>query len=184
MTVDPRMDPGAISVSTMLQPCIHRAFLTDSPAHTEALGEVFASHVQPGDVLALSGNLGAGKTCFVRGLSRGLGSPDLVTSPTFVLLHTYETDCADGVTALHHFDLYRLSGDAELEDIGGADLLEGSHICVVEWAERASASLPDSTLNMSFEILGETSRRVTCTGPRTQFEWVEAACLPDTPKHA
>ncbi len=123
-----------------------------------------ASQLRPGDVVALIGDIGAGKTCFTRGLARGLGSTTPACSPTFVLVHRHEL--TTGAHALYHLDLYRLDSEDELDDIGGGDLLHGDDICVVEWAERAGDLLPDAAFRVCFESTGPSSRRLTVTGPR------------------
>ena len=108
-------------------------FISRSPDETAAFGEAWGREVQPGWVLALTGELGAGKTQLVRGLAKGLGSPARVHSPTFVLLHIYE----GGRLVLHHLDLYRLAGPEELIGAGLEDYLyPRKTVTVVEWAER------------------------------------------------
>ncbi len=137
---------------------------THSPEETECLGESIGSRLRPGDVLALTGDIGAGKTCFTRGLARGLRSATPASSPTFVLVHRHEL--ADAAHALYHLDLYRLDSEDELEDIGGGDLLHGDDICVVEWAERAPGLLPENAFRVRVESLGPSSRRLVVDGPR------------------
>ena len=114
------------------------------------------------------GDIGAGKTCFTRGLARGLGSTTPASSPTFVLVHRHEL--ASAPYALYHLDLYRLHSAEELEDIGGADLLHGPDICVVEWADRAGDLLPATTFVVQIESLGPSSRRFAVTGPRALLD--------------
>lgn len=126
-----------------------------------------AARLRPGDVVALTGEIGAGKTCLTRGLARGLASTTAVSSPTFVLVHRHELRAASH--ALYHLDLYRLDSSDELEDIGGAELLHGRDICVVEWAERAGDLLPDDTFRVRIESLGEDARRFVVDGPRLLF---------------
>ena len=102
-----------------------------SESETEALGEALGRELRAGDVLALDGDLGAGKTAFTRGLARGLGYPGRVTSPTFTIVNEYE----GGRLPLFHFDLYRLTSPEELFDIGWEDYLERGGICCVEWSQ-------------------------------------------------
>ncbi len=106
---------------------------TESPAQTEALGEQLGRQLLPGSVLAIAGDQGAGKTAFTRGLARGLGITERVTSPTYTIVNEYE----GGRLPLFHFDLYRLSDQEELYDIGWEDYLARNGICAVEWSERA-----------------------------------------------
>ncbi len=114
--------------------------ITDCAEQTEALGADLAGQLQPGTVLAYTGDLGAGKTAFTRGLARGLGITERVTSPTYTIVNEYE----GGRLPLFHFDLYRLADEDELYDIGWEDYLARSGICAVEWSERAPTLLrPD-----------------------------------------
>ena len=106
-------------------------FLTSSPEQTEAVGEALAAHLHPGDVIAYYGGLGAGKTAFTRGLARGLGVCEPVTSPTYTIVNEY----LSGRMPLFHFDMYRLSSSEELFDIGWEDYLARGGICAVEWSE-------------------------------------------------
>ncbi len=129
---------------------------TASPAGTLALGERLAAHLRPGDVLALYGDLGAGKTHLVRGLARGLGGdPDDVSSPTFTLVNEYATH-----PPLYHLDAYRIERLDELERIGVEEYLYGEGLCVVEWPERLEPLLPPHTLRLRLTHLGGDRRRV------------------------
>ena len=113
--------------------------VTDSPEETEALGEALAGQLEPGTVIAFTGDLGAGKTAFVRGLARGLGVRERVTSPTFTTVNEYE----GGRLPLFHFDMYRLGSADELFDIGWEDYLARGGVCAVEWSENVSDALGD-----------------------------------------
>lgn len=128
-----------------------------SPDETRALGERLGARCGPGDWIGLSGELGAGKTCLVQGLARGLEvDPQLaVTSPTFVILQTYP-----GRVPLHHLDLYRLSRPAELDEIGYHQLVEGDGTCVVEWAEQVDGAVPGRGLLIRLLLVDETTRRL------------------------
>ena len=106
-------------------------YLTHSPEETEQLGEQLARLLKPGAVVAYTGDLGAGKTAFTRGLAKGLGVSDRVTSPTFTIVNEYE----GGRLPLFHFDMYRLSSSDELYDIGWEDYLARNGVCAVEWSE-------------------------------------------------
>lgn len=110
--------------------------ITDAPAETEAAGERLGAILQPGDLVLLKGDLGAGKTTFVRGVARGCGSSAPVASPTFQLVRIYP-----GRIQLAHVDLYRLSSSAELVDLGLEELLDQGAV-VVEWGDRLEATLP------------------------------------------
>ena len=115
-------------------------YVTDTAEQTEALGAALARRLAPGDVVAFYGDLGAGKTAVVRGMARGLGIRESVTSPTYTVVNEY----ISGKLPLFHFDLYRLSGPDDLFDIGWEDYLERGGICAVEWSERAQSLLSDA----------------------------------------
>ena len=116
-------------------------FLSHSTAETEAAGEALARRLRPGTVLAYQGGLGMGKTAFTRGLARGLGCEDRVTSPTFTIVNEYE-----GRIPLFHFDMYRLPDADALFDIGWEDYLDRGGVCAVEWSERVEDALPEDTV--------------------------------------
>ncbi len=113
-----------------------------SEQETEALGEALVSRLSPGAVVAFTGDLGAGKTAFVRGMARGLGITQRVTSPTFTIVNEYE----GGRLPLFHFDLYRLGSSDELFDIGWEDFLRRGGICAVEWSENVTDALEPDTV--------------------------------------
>jgi len=125
--------------------------VTTSPAETEAAGEQFGERLAPGDLVLLTGDLGAGKTTFVRGLMRGVGSPAHVASPTFQLVRVYP-----GRVQIAHVDLYRLEDGADLVDLGLEELLDQGAV-VVEWGDRLEA--PEAAL-LSIEHLGGDRRRL------------------------
>ena len=129
---------------------------TNSPEETEALGASLAQELEPGAVLAFTGDLGAGKTAFVRGLARGLGCPGRVTSPTFTIVNEYE----GGRLPLFHFDLYRLGGADELFDIGWEDYLARGGVCAVEWSENAQGALEQPYIKVDIRRGDSDSQRV------------------------
>ena len=134
-------------------------FYTNSPAETEAVGAALGAVLQPGTVLAYRGNLGAGKTAFTRGLAKGLGCTDLVTSPTYTIVNEY----LSGRIPLFHFDMYRLGSSDDLWDIGWEDYLERGGVCAVEWSENVEDAL-EGAVNVTIEKLGEDARRITIEG--------------------
>jgi tRNA threonylcarbamoyladenosine biosynthesis protein TsaE len=121
-------------------------YRTHAPAQTEALGRCLGAVLEPGDLVILSGDLGAGKTCFVGGVSAALGDVRAVTSPTFTIMSVHDT----GRIPLYHFDLYRLDDPGELGDVGIYDALEDDGACLVEWGERFSDELGDDKLELVF----------------------------------
>ena len=134
-------------------------FITNSPSETEALGTALGKILQPGAVIAYRGDLGAGKTAFTRGLARGLGCAELVTSPTYTIVNEY----LGGRMPLFHFDMYRLRSADDLWDIGWEDYLDRGGICAVEWSENVEDAL-EGALSITIEKLGGESRRITLEG--------------------
>ena len=134
-------------------------FITHSPEETEAIGEKLAQQLNPGTILAYRGDLGAGKTAFTRGLARGLGFREQVTSPTYTIVNEY----LGGRLPLFHFDMYRLHSSDDLFDIGWDDYLERGGICAVEWSENVADAL-EEPITVTIEKLGENSRRITIEG--------------------
>lgn len=129
---------------------------THSEGETEALAQALAEELKAGDVLALDGDLGAGKTAFTRGLARGLGYPGRVQSPTFTVVNEYE----GGRLPLFHFDLYRLTSPEELFDIGWEDYLDRGGVCCVEWSEKGGDYLAHARHIAITRGEGENSRRI------------------------
>ncbi|MDB5319308.1 MAG: hypothetical protein JWN40_939 [Phycisphaerales bacterium] len=135
---------------------------TRSVVETETVAAELARTLGPGSAIALHGNLGAGKTQFVRGLLIGLGgNPRTVSSPTYVLLNIYDT----GRLPLFHLDAYRVNGPEDFEAIGFTELLEQGGVVVVEWADRITELLPAGTLHIRIEPLDETTRRISIEAP-------------------
>ena len=134
-------------------------FTTNSPVETEALGERIAKILTPGTVIAYCGDLGAGKTAFTRGLARGLGYREPVTSPTYTIVNEY----LGGRLPLFHFDMYRLGSSDDLWDIGWEDYLERGGICAVEWSENVEDAM-ENAIWIRIEKTGEESRRITVEG--------------------
>ena len=134
-------------------------FITNSPEETEALGEKLSKILTSGTILAYRGDLGAGKTAFTRGLARGLGCREQVTSPTYTIVNEY----LGGRLPLFHFDMYRLRCADDLFDIGWDDYLERGGICAVEWSENVEEAMEDPVI-VNIEKIGENSRKITIEG--------------------
>ncbi len=134
-------------------------FTTNSPAQTEAVGEALGQVLLPGTVLAYRGDLGAGKTAFTRGLARGLGAAEPVTSPTYTIVNEY----LSGRIPLFHFDMYRLKNSDDLFDIGWDDYLERGGVCAVEWSENVADAM-ENAIFVTIEKTGEGTRRITVEG--------------------
>ena len=135
--------------------------LSHSPEETEDIGARLAETLKPGAVVAFTGDLGAGKTAFTRGLARGLGVPDRVTSPTFTIVNEYE----GGRLPLFHFDMYRLGSADELFDIGWEDYLRRGGVCAVEWSENIAGALEPDAVRVDIRRGSSDQERViTVTG--------------------
>ena len=132
-------------------------FTSNSPTETEAFGRQFAGTVGPGDVIALTGDLGSGKTQFVKGLAAGLGAKTTATSPTFTLIHEYPGERL----AIYHFDLFRIEDPQAAERLGLDEYFFGDGVSVVEWADRFRDLIPENTRWLSFETKSETQRTIT-----------------------
>ena len=134
-------------------------YITNTPEQTEAVGQALGKVIKPGTILAFTGDLGAGKTAFTRGLARGLGAEDRVTSPTYTIVNEY----LSGRLPLFHFDMYRLGSSDELWDIGWEVYLDRGGVCAVEWSENVSDALEDAVW-VRIEKTGENTRRITLEG--------------------
>ncbi|MBN1366985.1 MAG: tRNA (adenosine(37)-N6)-threonylcarbamoyltransferase complex ATPase subunit type 1 TsaE [Dehalococcoidales bacterium] len=131
---------------------------TRSPEETQELGKQLGKLAQPGDIYLLSGQLGAGKTCLTQGIAWGLGSTEYAASPTFVLMRELK-----GRLMLYHIDLYRLDHLEEIADLGLDDYFYGKGVCVVEWAEKGLAILPEENLLAQIHYLNDKERRFILT---------------------
>ena len=134
-------------------------FITHSPVETEAVGAALGRVIPSGTVIAYEGDLGAGKTAFTRGLARGLGCAEQVTSPTYTIVNEY----LSGRCPLFHFDMYRLHSADDLWDIGWEDYLDRNGVCAVEWSENVRDALEDP-VTVRIEKIGDDSRRITLEG--------------------
>lgn len=134
---------------------MEQVFFSRSERDTEKIGAAFAEKLKPGTVVALYGELGAGKTAFVRGMAEGMGLPCTVSSPTFTIVNEYLGD-----RELIHFDMYRLSDADELFDIGWEDYLARGSVCAVEWSERVEDAFYGDEIRVSIEKLSPEERRI------------------------
>ena len=134
-------------------------FITNSPEETEKVGAALGKILSPGTVLAYRGDLGAGKTAFTRGLARGLGYAEPVTSPTYTIVNEY----LGGRLPLFHFDMYRLRSSDDLWDIGWDDYLDRGGVCAVEWSENVDDAM-ENAVYVTIHKTGETSRRIVIEG--------------------
>ena len=132
------------------------SYLSNNESETEDLGRRFAEGLRDGTVVAMYGELGAGKTAFVRGMARGLGLDCRVSSPTFTIVNEYLGD-----RELIHFDMYRLSGADELFEIGWEDYLNRGAVCAVEWSEKVQDAFFGDEIRVTIEKLGDTRRKIT-----------------------
>jgi tRNA threonylcarbamoyladenosine biosynthesis protein TsaE len=142
--------------------------ISGSPAETFRLGRFLGKGLRAGDCVALTGELGSGKTCLTQGIANGLGVPDsyAVTSPTFTLINEYPGRDA----TLVHMDVYRLSGSDDLDDMGYEEYLRGHCVLVIEWAERIRDAIPPEAICIGCVYLDEDSRQLEITGSRERIE--------------
>ena len=138
-------------------------FISNSPAETEAIGRQLASDVNAGSVLALKGELGSGKTLFTQALVAGLESDATVTSPTFTIVHEYQS----GRLPIYHFDFFRLDNRESAVRLGLEDYFFGDGVSVIEWADRLPELIPDHARWISFEIKSECQRIITVSPSRS-----------------
>ena len=136
---------------------------TQCETETAAAGERLGAILRPGDVVALTGGLGAGKTAFIRGMAKGMGLSARVSSPTFTIVNEYL-----GEMPLFHFDMYRLSDSDELFEIGWEDYIDRGGVCAVEWSENVYDALPPETIRVDIKKTGDTDRAVTVTIPESR----------------
>ena len=137
---------------------MHRhTFYTNTPAETEKIGHIIGQTLVKRDIVALIGDLGAGKTCLTRGLAMGLGLPlpQKVTSPSYTLINEYE-----GYTPIYHIDLYRIDQCEDVWDLGLDEYLEGEGVCIIEWANIILQELPSHTIEIKLSWLDENRRSI------------------------
>ena len=134
-------------------------YLTHSPQETEAVGEALGKVLTPGTVIAFRGDLGAGKTAFTRGLARGLGCRELVTSPTYTIVNEY----LGGRLPLFHFDMYRLGSSDDLFDIGWEDYLDRGGVCAVEWSENVADAM-ENAMTITISKISDEERNIILEG--------------------
>jgi tRNA threonylcarbamoyladenosine biosynthesis protein TsaE len=146
-----------------------QAFAIQCLAETEALGRRLGTLLFPGAVVALVGQLGAGKTQLVRAIAEGLAipNPDAVSSPTFVLIQEYAARLP-----IYHFDAYRLSSEAEFAELGVHEYFDGDGVCLIEWADKVRGVLPAEYLEVRLHITGAESRRVEVEGRGARYDAV------------
>ncbi len=153
----------------------HYTYTSHSPEETIRFGVQLGRQLFPGALIALSGELGSGKTCLVQGIARGLDVPEelYVTSPTYTLVNEYY-----GSLTLFHLDVYRLGGTADLEDIGYDEILGGDGVVVIEWAEKIMDGLPEERLSINLSILDDQSRSLEITGYGQKYRNIIIALTP------
>ncbi len=134
-------------------------FISHSPEDTEKIGENLGQAIKSGCVIAFRGGLGMGKTCFTRGLAKGLGASDDVTSPTFALINEY----LSGRIPLYHFDMYRVSGWEDLYSTGFFDYIEDGGVIAAEWSENIENALPDNTIYVTINKIDDNTREIIIT---------------------
>jgi tRNA threonylcarbamoyladenosine biosynthesis protein TsaE len=138
-----------------------RFFDSESPQATREIGISLAGELKKGDILLLSGELGAGKTCLVGGIAQGLGCTSETGSPTFTLINEYR----GGRMPLYHVDLYRIQGQDQIEGLGLDEYFDGEGVCAVEWSEHLGGLKPQGAKEITFKRTAEQSRRISMVWP-------------------
>jgi tRNA threonylcarbamoyladenosine biosynthesis protein TsaE len=151
---------------------LHVTLISGNPEETFLIGMTIGENLDVSDVVALVGELGTGKTRLTQGIARGIGVPEgnRITSPSFTLINEYQ-----GRMILYHFDLYRLAGIRDIEDMGYEDYLFGDGVCVIEWADKIKDLLPDQTLFISLKYLDANKRKIVISGDRKKVAKISNA---------
>jgi len=146
--------------------------ISENPEETFCIGRIIGEALTAGDIVALTGELGAGKTCLTQGIARGLGVPEAyqITSPTFTLVNEYP-----GRLGLVHLDVYRLSGSQDLQDLGYEEFFFGKGVTVIEWAERIGDVIPEKSLSVTMGYLDQNRRGILMAGRRDQIAAISKA---------
>ena len=150
--------------------------ITQSAGATFEAGRTVGENLKSGDVVALIGELGSGKTCFVGGLARGLGVGEdyMITSPTFTLVNEYPGRCT-----LYHLDVYRLNDEGQLQDLGYDEFLDDGGVVVIEWADKIACAVPENAIQVNFEYLDENMRKMTIRGPKEKMQEIKSAIITE-----
>jgi tRNA threonylcarbamoyladenosine biosynthesis protein TsaE len=148
--------------------------ISHSAAQTMRIGQRLGELLQAGDLVFLMGEFGAGKTHFVKGVAQGLGSEDLVNSPSFVLINEYRAGVQHRRIPIYHVDLYRIEDTREVQGLGLEEIASGDGVCLIEWAERASAWLPDQRLDLRLGYLSDTKRSLRFEPYGSRYETIVA----------
>jgi len=138
----------------MMMSSCRTEYVSSSPEDTEAFGSRLACRLGPGSVIALSGGLGAGKTCLVKGIALALGVDENITSPTYTIINEYPLDTC----SLYHIDAYRLNGDEDFDSTGAGGCFSAGGITIIEWSDRIPGSVPADAIHIEIEISGPQSR--------------------------
>lgn len=143
-------------------------WISKGPKETLRIGGFLGSALKGGDCIALTGELGAGKTCLTQGIARGMGVPEgyVVVSPTFTLINEYP----GRESSLYHLDVYRLSGSGDLEEIGYSEYLTLGGVVVIEWAEKVSDAIPEGAFRVTLSYLDENVRRIEISGDEKRMD--------------
>lgn len=131
-------------------------FTTKSAEETISLGKKIGSLLKPGDIIAMTGTLAAGKTTITKGIALALGVTETITSPTFCLISEYE-----GKMPLYHMDVYRLDGAEDFANLGADDMLYGSGVCIIEWSEKIQEEIPSKSIFLDIQTKNENERLIT-----------------------
>ena len=156
--------------------------ISTSAEQTQELGRRLAENLKSGDVVLLSGDLGAGKTCFTQGIAAGLGIEEQVCSPTFIILQVYQGAAGNSsdVVTLQHFDLYRLEESEQLEDIDYWGCLDSSAVSIVEWGDQFPDALPPAYLLVRIAVLADGSRNFELQAVGQRYQQLASDWMTDS----
>jgi len=135
-------------------------FTSSGENDTLSLGKKLSHRLKKGDIVALKGKLGAGKTCFTKGIAMGLGIEETITSPSYTIISEYEGRISGDPVTLYHIDVYRLDGVDDFYDIGGEEILFGKGISIIEWSERLGELIPPGAFRVDIEIMKDNTRAI------------------------
>ena len=135
--------------------------ISKSPRETQKIAKDFSKDLKPGDIVALYGDLGAGKTVFIQGIAQGLKIKKKITSPTFVFIHSYPAKIANQNSFFYHLDLYRGGTLHDFESLGLDEIINGKNVVVVEWASKIEDRLPKKRIDVTIKAVNEYTRRIT-----------------------
>jgi len=146
--------------------------ISNSPDETFCAGKQISCYLESGSVMALSGTLGSGKTCFANGIASGLGIKEILTSPTYTIINEYHIPSKENTAciSLYHIDAYRLNNEKDFEDIGGLEIINSEGIVIIEWSENIHKALNENSIFITINITGGNSRLIKISGVKNYYK--------------